>query len=126
MILTLCVAVFLSYLPEAGQYSCFFVYLKLVIGFNQVQVAAYIALIGIMSVIAQTLLLTILMKRVGSKNTIMIGLIFEMLQLICFGLGWFGVLVSLPQSVQSLIRPLVHMYPRMLMPINKVCLPKMN
>lgn len=53
MILTLCVAVFLSYLPEAGQYSCFFVYLKLVIGFNQIQVASYIALIGIMSVIAQ-------------------------------------------------------------------------
>lgn len=87
MILTLCVAVFLSYLPEAGQYSCFFVYLKLVIGFNQIQVAAYIAFIGILSVISQTLLLTILMKRVGSKNTIMIGLIFEMLQLICFGLG---------------------------------------
>ena len=87
MILTLCVAVFLSYLPEAGQYSCFFVYLKLVIGFDQIQVAAYIAFIGILSVISQTLLLTILMKRVGSKNTIMIGLIFEMLQLICFGLG---------------------------------------
>lgn len=55
MILTLCVAVFLSYLPEAGQYSCFFVYLKLVIGFTQVQVAAYIALIGIMSVFSQVL-----------------------------------------------------------------------
>ena len=30
MILLLCVAVFLSYLPEAGEYSCFFVYLRLV------------------------------------------------------------------------------------------------
>ncbi|XP_014680324.1 PREDICTED: hippocampus abundant transcript 1 protein-like, partial [Priapulus caudatus] len=29
-ILLLCIAVFLSYLPEAGQYSCFFVYLRLV------------------------------------------------------------------------------------------------
>nr|CAD7416442.1 unnamed protein product [Timema poppensis] len=29
-ILMLCVTVFLSYLPEAGQYSCIFVYLKLV------------------------------------------------------------------------------------------------
>ena len=29
-ILMLCVTVFLSYLPEAGQYSCFFVYLQLV------------------------------------------------------------------------------------------------
>lgn len=30
MILMLCVTVFLSYLPEAGQYSCIFVYLRLV------------------------------------------------------------------------------------------------
>lgn len=30
MILMLCITVFLSYLPEAGQYSCIFVYLKLV------------------------------------------------------------------------------------------------
>ena len=30
LILMLCVTVFLSYLPEAGEYSCFFVYLKLV------------------------------------------------------------------------------------------------
>lgn len=29
-VLLLCLAVFLSYLPEAGQYSCFFVYLRLV------------------------------------------------------------------------------------------------
>lgn len=34
------------------------------------------------------------MRKFGSKNTIMIGLIFEMLQLICYGLGsqlWFVV-----------------------------------
>ena len=30
LILMLCVAVFLSYLPEAGEYSCFFIYLRLV------------------------------------------------------------------------------------------------
>lgn len=30
LILMLCVTVFLSYLPEAGEYSCFFVYLRLV------------------------------------------------------------------------------------------------
>lgn len=53
MIFTLCFAVFLSYLPEAGQYSCFFVYLKLVIGFKSSEVALFIAVVGIMSVIAQ-------------------------------------------------------------------------
>jgi len=31
LILMLCVTVFLSYLPEAGEYSSFFVYLRLVI-----------------------------------------------------------------------------------------------
>ena len=30
LILMLCVATFLAYLPEAGEYSCFFVYLRLV------------------------------------------------------------------------------------------------
>ena len=35
-ILMLCVTVFLSYLPEAGQYSCFFVYLRLVMDFSKV------------------------------------------------------------------------------------------
>ncbi|XP_027197055.2 uncharacterized protein LOC113791474 [Dermatophagoides pteronyssinus] len=113
MILTLCVAVFLSYLPEAGQYSCFFVYLKLVIGFNQIQVASYIALIGIMSVIAQTLLLAILMKRVGSKNTIMIGLIFEMLQLICFGLGsshWVVWSAGIIAAIGTITYPAISAY----------------
>ena len=44
---------FLSYLPEAGQYSCFFVYLRLVMGFSKEMVAMFIAAIGILSVIAQ-------------------------------------------------------------------------
>merc|ERR1719357_965486 len=50
----LCLTVFLSYLPEAGQYSCFFVYLRLVMGFSKETVAMFIAAIGILSVIAQT------------------------------------------------------------------------
>jgi len=79
-ILLLCVTVFLSYLPEAGQYSCFFVYLRLVMGFSKEAVAMFIAAVGILSVIAQTGLLTLLMKTVGSKHTIMVGLLFEMLQ----------------------------------------------
>ncbi len=53
MIFTLCISVFLSYLPEAGQYSCFFVYLKLIIGFSQSEVAIFIALIGVLSMFAQ-------------------------------------------------------------------------
>ena len=37
--------------------------------------------------IAQTGLLTLLMKTVGAKHTIMIGLLFEMLQLMWYGFG---------------------------------------
>lgn len=41
-ILMQCVAVFLSYLPEAGQYSCIFVYLRLKMGFSSGQVSIFI------------------------------------------------------------------------------------
>ncbi|XP_022243779.1 hippocampus abundant transcript 1 protein-like isoform X2 [Limulus polyphemus] len=87
MILMLCTAVFLSYLPEAGQYSCFFVYLRLVMGFSAEEVALFIAIVGLLSVVAQTIILTMLMKTLGNKNTIMIGLFFEMLQLMWYGFG---------------------------------------
>ena len=46
LILMLCMTVFLSYLPEAGEYSCFFVYLRLVstaiIYFNEKSVKFFI------------------------------------------------------------------------------------
>lgn len=82
----LCVTVFLSYLPEAGQYSCIFVYLKLAMDFSAVMVAVFIAVVGILSVGAQ-ILLGVLMKTLGSKHTIMLGLLFEMLQLMWYGFG---------------------------------------
>lgn len=42
-VLRLAIVVFLSYLPEAGQFSCFFVYLKLVyIGFILMRILALI------------------------------------------------------------------------------------
>lgn len=53
LIWTICLAVFLSYLPEAGQYSCFFVYLKKVINFTKEDLAIFIAVLGTLSVLAQ-------------------------------------------------------------------------
>ncbi|XP_014778356.1 hippocampus abundant transcript 1 protein [Octopus bimaculoides] len=87
LILMLCVAVFLSYLPEAGEYSCFFVYLRLVMGFSAEEVASFIAVVGVLSVVAQTLVLTLLMRYLGYKHAIMFGLVFEMVQLACYGFG---------------------------------------
>ncbi len=107
-VLMLCLTVFLSYLPEAGQYSCFFVYLRLVMKFSKEAVAMFIAAIGILSVIAQTGFLALLMKSLGSKHTIMVGLLFEMLQLMWYGFGsqtWMmwaaGILASISRLVDD-------------------------
>ncbi|ELU06448.1 hypothetical protein CAPTEDRAFT_182946 [Capitella teleta] len=87
LILMLCVTVFLSYLPEAGEYSSFFVYLRLVVGFSPEQVASFVAFIGVLSVLAQTAILAVLMKYLGAKHSIIFGLVFEMLQLLLIGFG---------------------------------------
>lgn len=87
IVLLMCITVFLSYLPEAGQYSCMFLYLKQVIHFTSEDVATFIAVLGVLSVISQTVVLTCLRKTIGLKNCVLIGLIFEILQLSWYGLG---------------------------------------
>uniref|UniRef100_A0A1B6CFG6 Major facilitator superfamily (MFS) profile domain-containing protein n=1 Tax=Clastoptera arizonana TaxID=38151 RepID=A0A1B6CFG6_9HEMI len=108
-ILMLCVTVFLSYLPEAGQYSCIFVYLKLVMGFSVVMVAVFIATVGILSVCTQ-IILGFLMRSLGSKHTIMVGLLFEMLQLMWYGFGsqtWMMWAAGLLASISSITYPAI-------------------
>lgn len=86
-VLLICVTVFLSYLPEAGQYSSFFLYLGQVINFSSGTIAGFIAMVGILSIIAQTLLLSVLMKKIGNKNTVLLGLVFQLFQLAWYGFG---------------------------------------
>ncbi|XP_072538016.1 hippocampus abundant transcript 1 protein isoform X2 [Salminus brasiliensis] len=86
-VLLICVTVFLSYLPEAGQYSSFFLYLRQVINFSSAAIAAFIAMVGILSIVAQTLLLSLLMKKIGNKNTVLLGLGFQLFQLAWYGFG---------------------------------------
>ncbi|KAG8454713.1 hypothetical protein GDO86_001073 [Hymenochirus boettgeri] len=86
-VLLICITVFLSYLPEAGQYSSFFLYLRQVIGFTSETVAAFIGVVGILSILAQTVVLGILMRSIGNKNTILLGLGFQILQLAWYGFG---------------------------------------
>uniref|UniRef100_A0A8C1EBI9 Hippocampus abundant transcript 1 protein n=1 Tax=Cyprinus carpio carpio TaxID=630221 RepID=A0A8C1EBI9_CYPCA len=86
-VLLICITVFLSYLPEAGQYSSFFLYLRQVIRFTSETVAAFIAVVGILSILAQTVVLGILMRSIGNKNTILLGLGFQILQLAWYGFG---------------------------------------
>ncbi|CAL9682021.1 unnamed protein product [Knipowitschia caucasica] len=86
-VLLICVTVFLSYLPEAGQYSSFFLYLRQVLNFSSTTIAVFIGVVGILSIVAQTLLLTLLMRTLGNKNTVLLGLGFQMLQLAWYGLA---------------------------------------
>uniref|UniRef100_A0AAR2JW33 Hippocampus abundant transcript 1 protein n=1 Tax=Pygocentrus nattereri TaxID=42514 RepID=A0AAR2JW33_PYGNA len=86
-VLLICITVFLSYLPEAGQYSSFFLYLRQVINFSPTTIAVFIGVVGILSILAQTLFLTLLMRTIGNKNTVLLGLGFQMLQLAWYGLG---------------------------------------
>ncbi|CAH2311594.1 hippocampus abundant transcript 1 [Pelobates cultripes] len=87
IVLLICITVFLSYLPEAGQYSSFFLYLKQIMHFTPESVAAFIAVLGILSIIAQTVVLSLLMRSIGNKNTILLGLGFQILQLAWYGFG---------------------------------------
>lgn len=86
-VLLICITVFLSYLPEAGQYSSFFLYLRQVMRFSAENVTVFIAVLGILSIIAQTAVLSLLMRSIGNKNTILLGLVFQMLQLAWYGFG---------------------------------------
>ncbi|XP_061721679.1 hippocampus abundant transcript 1 protein [Cydia pomonella] len=111
-VLMLCVAVFLSYLPEAGQYSCIFVYLKLVMGFGVVQVAIFIAIVGVLSIGVQVIL-GFLMRTLGPKHTIMVGLLFEMLQLMWYGFGsrtWMMWAAGVLAALGSLTYPAISAY----------------
>ncbi|KAL4617565.1 hippocampus abundant transcript 1 protein-like [Arapaima gigas] len=85
-VLLICITVFLSYLPEAGQYSCFFLYLR------------------------QTVLLSLLMKYIGNKNTVLLGLGFQMLQLAWYGFGsepWMTWAAGAVAAMSSITFPAV-------------------
>lgn len=112
-VLLISVSVFLSYLPEAGQYSCFFVYLRLVMDFSAEMVATFIAVVGILSVVAQTALLSLLMKKLSNKHVIIVGLVFEMLQLMWYGFGskmWMMWAAGLLASISSITYPAISAY----------------
>ncbi|XP_035698937.1 hippocampus abundant transcript 1 protein-like isoform X1 [Branchiostoma floridae] len=108
VVLLICITVFLSYLPEAGQYTCIFIYLKEVMGFNEEGVAKYIALVGVLSVFAQTQLLSGLMRMLGNKNTIMVGLGFQIFQLAWYGFGtqtWMMWVAGVMAALSSINYP---------------------
>ncbi|XP_017089042.2 hippocampus abundant transcript 1 protein isoform X3 [Drosophila bipectinata] len=115
-VLMLCLTVLLSYLPEAGEYSCMFVYLKLKMGFNYVEVSIFIAIVGILSITVQVTLGSF-MQVFGAKRTIIVGLALEMVQLLWYGFGsqkWMmwsgGVVAALGSITYPAISAFVSLY----------------
>lgn len=49
--------------------------------------AAFIGFVGILSVFAQTVVLLLVTKRFGPKHAISIGLVFQFMQLVWYGIG---------------------------------------
>ena len=84
-VLVISLVTFLSYLPEAGQSTCFFVYLTLVLGFSKMNVAIFICYVGLVSAISQTLVLSKMIEKIGPKYSIMVGLVSQLVQLVCYG-----------------------------------------
>ena len=84
-VLVISLVTFLSYLPEAGQSTCFFVYLTLVLGFSKMNVAIFICYVGLVSAISQTLVLSKMIEKIGPKYSIMVGLVSQLVQLVSYG-----------------------------------------
>uniref|UniRef100_A0A1I7XE63 Solute carrier family 40 protein n=1 Tax=Heterorhabditis bacteriophora TaxID=37862 RepID=A0A1I7XE63_HETBA len=64
------------------------------VGFSPEAVAAFIGLVGILSVVAQTGVLLLLTNYFGTKHTITLGLVFQLVQLAWYGLGTQYILSS--------------------------------
>ncbi|EGD72587.1 hypothetical protein PTSG_04322 [Salpingoeca rosetta] len=78
------VIVFFSYLPEAGQYQCLMLYLQS-IGFSKPDLAGFIAGVGILSILAQTYVLSTMSHSMSQKSVIIAGLIAQACQLALYG-----------------------------------------
>lgn len=73
-----------------------------VMDFSVETVASFIALLGVLSVLAQTAILAMLMKYFGPKHAIMLGLLFEMIQLAIYGFGSQPYLMWVAGSIAAM------------------------
>ncbi|KJE95202.1 hippocampus abundant transcript 1 protein [Capsaspora owczarzaki ATCC 30864] len=113
-LLQLSLMVFLSYLPEAGEQMLMLQYLGARFHFTVYQLASFIAGMGILSVFAQTSLLSYCHTRFGDMLTIQFGLALAATQLVWYGvasLSWMmygaGALAALSTLCYPAISALV-------------------
>lgn len=89
------IVVFFSYLAEAGETQCIMLYLENTVHFSKTQMAAYIAILGILSIFAQTFVLSLLTSRFLPKTVIIIGLFFSALQMGVYGVFTNHIIIYL-------------------------------
>ncbi|KAF2349119.1 Major facilitator superfamily associated domain [Trinorchestia longiramus] len=93
-----------------------------VMGFNAEMVATFIAAVGILSVVAQTAVLALLMRNLTCKRVIIVGLVFEMLQLMWYGFGsqtWMMWAAGLLAAMSSITYPAISAYVSMHTDVDK-------
>lgn len=92
-------------ITETGQYSSSF-YLRQVIGFRSVKIVTFIVMVGILFIVAQIVFLTTLMRSLGNKHTVLLGLGLQMFHLAWYAFGyqawmmWVAGTVATMSSVQ--------------------------
>ncbi|XP_016970364.2 hippocampus abundant transcript-like protein 1 [Drosophila rhopaloa] len=111
-ILLLCIVVFMFLLPEAGEYSSVPAYLKLTMGFDFVELSMLVAFMAILSISVNVTLGSIV-KTIGAKRSILLGLLLELLQLILYAVGdekWQMWLAGNVAALSSITFPAVSAY----------------
>ncbi|XP_017059829.1 hippocampus abundant transcript-like protein 1 [Drosophila ficusphila] len=111
-ILLLCIVVFMFLLPEAGEYSSVPAYLKLTMGFDFVELSVLVAFMAILSISVNVTLGSIV-KNIGAKKAIILGLLLEMLQLVLYAVGnekWQMWLAGNVAALSSITFPAVSVY----------------
>ncbi|ESO11368.1 hypothetical protein HELRODRAFT_194830 [Helobdella robusta] len=109
LIVMLALTVFLSYLPEAGEYSSIFVYLQIIMDFSPDKVAGYVAMVGVLSY----LVAIGLMRHYDNKTTVIVGLVFETVQHFLFGLfsqHWVLFVAGGVAALGSITYPAISVY----------------
>jgi len=111
-ILILCIVVFMFLLPEAGEYSSLPAYLKLTMGFDFVELSTLVAFMAMLSITVNVTLGAIV-RTIGAKKAIILGLALELLQLTLYAVGdekWHMWLAGNVAALSSITFPAVSAY----------------
>eukprot|EP00038_Savillea_parva_P000499 m.96501 g.96501 ORF g.96501 m.96501 type:complete len:502 (-) comp10170_c0_seq1:118-1623(-) len=105
--------VFFSYLPEAGEYQVLMLYLENTLNMSKAELSLFIAILGILSIMAQTFILGLLAGRWSDKSVIAFGLVGSITQLMVFAVvtvHWVLFANTAFVAIGSMVYPAVSAY----------------